>query len=108
MYQGSRSKREAVLLGPALVLAAEESLVAAHSTAVAQGAAQLPTEQRMIEDVGSAGEVDDYVRLLREMIGQRRDQLAALEGALANYDAACASEDTARQGVKAPVSMPWA
>ena len=68
-----------------------------------------PTEQRMLEDVSSAsGEVDEYVRLLREMIGARREQLETLEAALASYDASCASEDTARKNVKAPVSMPWA
>ena len=92
-----------------MLLASEESLVAAHSTAVAQGAAMLPTEQRMLEQVGGAsgGEVDEYVRTLREMIMQRREQLEALETALANYDASFASEDTARQNVRGPVCMPW-
>ena len=94
-----------------MVLAAEESLVAAHSTAVSQLAAMLPTEQRMLDAVGGSGgtgDVDDYVRQLRDMVAQRRQQLASLEGALAQYDQSCASEDTARQNVKAPVSLPWA
>ena len=47
-------------------------------------------------------------RTAREAIVQRRSQLEQLEGALANYEASCASEETARQNVRAPVSMPWA
>jgi hypothetical protein len=69
----------------------------------------LPTEQRMLDQVsGDGGEVDVYVRELREMIDARREQVVALERALVQYEASCASEETARRNVRAPVAMPWA
>ena len=99
-----RSHRAAKLL-----VASEESLVAVHSTVVAQCTMMLPTEQRMIEEVQTpGGDVDEYVRGLREMIQQRREQLEAMEQAIDNYEERSAEEDEARRHVKGAVGMPWA
>ena len=92
-----------------MVLAAEEALVAAHSTAVAQLASLLPTEQRLLDAVsGGSGDMDTYVGSLREVLQQRRAQLDALETAMVAFERSCATEDEARRHVKGAVSMPWA
>ena len=68
------------------------------------------TDMKLIADATTLLYADrnTYARGLREVLLAKRQQLDALEAALANYESSCASEETARANVKAPVSMPWA
>ena len=47
----------------------------------------MPTEQRMLE--GWSLDPHEYVRGVREMLQQRREQLEAMEQAMDDYEAAC-------------------
>jgi kinesin family protein 2/24 len=93
-----------------LVLAAEESLLATHASCLAGAPAAVTAEQRLVEAAEGEGEsegMEVYLEGLRRAMERRREELAALEGALALYEQRCAHEEEVRRQIKRPVNLPW-